>query len=462
MVVLTCLLVSASAMAKSSTLNDYLQQVQDANPNLQAAKAAAERAQFQVRPASTWDDPFIAAGVDEKPFDGSMGGVKRYQISQTIPFPGKNSARSAIASLEADSVESDVETTARQVRVLATQVYFKTYLNQKAIDLNRELQRILKTIADSSKARYQSGTSGHHEWLLSQVEFNILEVGRLRLLREQKSLSAVFNEMRNQPVQTDVPELSFEYKEPTVPTPPAPDFSSQPELRSIDLFVKQAAEEERLAKLSYFPDFVLQGMMMEPDPEMMDEKKNWGVMLGVNLPIFFWRKQSDLAQAAYAQKRVAEFERQSLMNRISAEWLEAQEQLKTSKDVVKLYQASVLPSTRLAVQNAKTSYSARKLSLDQYLDSLKVQRMQEIELLAAQMDVYLSDLRLRDLLSSPPLIRLSPSRPSLFGGGAMGADSDMGSMGSGTVNMGSGMSGPTRRTKSSGTKGSGSSGMEGM
>ncbi|KYG67983.1 hypothetical protein AZI87_01545 [Bdellovibrio bacteriovorus] len=461
MIATLCLALSASAGAKAGALEDYLTQVQEANPTLQAAKAAAEKAQFLVRPASTWDDPFIAAGVDEKPFDGSMGGVKKYQISQTIPFPGKNSARSAIATHEADSAKSDVETAARQIRVLATQIYFKTFLNQKAIELNRDLHQILKTVADSSKARYQSGTSGHHEWLRSQVELNILEVEKLRLQREQKSLTAVFNEMRNQPAQAAIPVLAFEYREPASP-PAQPDLSAQPELRSIDLYLKRASEEERLAKLSYFPDFVLQGMMMEPDPEMMDEKKNWGVMLGASLPLFFWRKQSDLSQAASAQKRVADFERQSLVNRISAEWLEAQEQLKTSKDVVKLYLSSVLPSTRLAVQNAKTSYSSRKLSLDQYLDSLKVQRMQELELVAAQMDVFLANLRLKDLLSSPPLLRLSPSRPSLFGGDSMGSDAGMGSMGSGTVNMGSGISGPTRKTKSGGTRSNDGSGMEGM
>lgn len=454
-----CLALCFEAVAKAGSLEKYLAQVQEANPTLQAAKAAAEKARAQVRPASSWDDPFFAAGVDEKPFDGGMGGVKRYQISQTIPFPGKNSARAAIATHEAESVTSDIETTARQIRVLATQIYFKTFLNQKAIDLNQELLRILKTVADSSKARYQSGTSGHHEWLLSQVELNILAVEKLRLLREQKSLQAVFNEMRNQPVQTEILDLSFEYTEPSGSVSQSPDWSTQPELRSLDLVVQQAAEEERLSRISYFPDLVLQGMMMEPDPEMMDEKKNWGVMLGVTIPLFFWRKQSDLAQAASAQKRLVEFERQSLMNRISAEWLEAQEQFKTSKDVVQLYQTSVLPSTRLAVQNAKSSYSSRKLALDQYLDALKVQRMQELELIAAQMDVQLADLRLKDLLSSPPLIRLSPLRPSLFGGGSMGSESGMGS---GTVNMGSGMSGPTRRTKSSATKGNTGSGMEGM
>jgi outer membrane protein TolC len=454
-----CFLLSTHALANGLTLTDYLRQVQDANPTLQAVKAAAEKAQFYARPASTWDDPFIGLGIDEKPTDGGIGGVKRYQISQTIPFPGKNSARSAIASYEAESAKSDIETSVRQIRVLATQIYFKTYLNRKAIELNQELHGILQTIADSSKARYQSGSYGHHEWILSQVELNILEVEELRLLREKKSLTAVFNEMRNQPVQTNLPNLSFEYKEPPGTVSQSPDWSTQPELRSIDLSARQASEEARLAKLSYFPDLVLQGMMMDPQSEMMSEKKSWGVMLGMNLPIFFWRKQSDLADAASAQKRIAEFERQSLRNRVSTEWLEAGEQLKTSKDVVKLYQTSVLPSSRLAVQSAKTSYSARKLSLDQYLYSLKIQRMQEIELMAAQMDVYLSDLRLKELLSSPTLIRLSPGRPSLFGGGSMGSYSDMGSA---TVDMGSRMSGPTRRTKSAGTRSTGGSGMEGM
>ncbi|MBK7961768.1 MAG: TolC family protein [Bdellovibrionales bacterium] len=75
------------------------------------------------------------------------------------------------------------------------------------------------------------------------------------------------------------------------------------------VFVSQAENERRLAKLSYFPDFVIQGMAMYPSPEMMEEKSNWGVMIGINLPLYFWRKQSELSTAASIDKEAAILEK---------------------------------------------------------------------------------------------------------------------------------------------------------
>ena len=110
-----------------------------------------------------------------------------------------------------------------------------------------------------------------------------------------------------------------------------------------------------------------------------------------------------------------------------------------------LYKSTVIPTTNLAVQNAKSGYATRRLPLTQYLETLKVQRTQELEYLGAQIDVELARTRLKELLSSPPILRFAPSKPSLFGGGQMGGAS----MGSDTVNMGRGMSGPTRKSKGS-------------
>lgn len=448
------------ALAKDLGLGEYIQQVQSANPSLRAAQAAAQKSESLIRPSSTWEDPFIAVGVDEIPFDKEeMGSVKRYQVSQAIPFPGKNSARSAIARHQAEAAKSGAETTSKQLKVLATQIYFKTYLSQKAVQLNEDLIKILQSVADSAKAKYRSGSLSHHELLLAQAELAIFEVEKLRLQRDQKSLQAIFNELRNEPGRTLIGELDYQYTEPKIKEDSTDLLNQQPEIKSLTSLVHQSNEEERLAKLSYFPDLVLQGMMMEPSPDMMGERKNWGVMVGVSLPLYFWRKQNDLLDAARFQKQVAEFEKQSLLNRISTERLEAQEQLKTSLDVVKLYKNSVLPATRLALQNARTSYVARSIPLDQYLEVLKVNRNQELEYLASQMDVSLAETRIHELLSNPPLIRLSPGRPSLFSGGMSTMEN---SIGSGAVNMGSGMSGPARKTKTqSPSQGSGG-GMEGM
>lgn len=458
------LLTFPNLFSYGASLSEYVDEVVKANPNVMAARLTAEAARLGIDPASSWEDPFVAIGRDEIPVSGGMGYMTRYQISQTIPFPGKNSARSKIATYQAESASQDAETVLRQIKILATQIYFKAYLNQKALELNKNNRDIVTTITNSLKARYKSGASGHHEWVLSQVESSILEVEKLKLLREKKTLQALFNELRNKPSLEVIGELSFDADKLIDKKSLENDFSNnQPELKSLDYFINQTKEEERLAKLSYFPDFVLQGMMMEPSPEMMEmgEKKTWGFMVGVSIPLYFWRKQNDLVQSASASRRAAEFQRQSLYNRLSAEWTDAQEQLKTSKDVVELYRSSVIPSTNLAVKNARTDYAARRLPLSSYLNTLKIQRTQEIELIAAEMDLYLAHLRAQQLLSNPPLLRLSPGRPSLFGIGEMGS-SDMDNMASDNVNMGGAMKLPTTRKSKSQQMNNGGGSMEGM
>lgn len=388
-----------------------------------------------------------------------MGSVSRYQISQTIPFPGKLSARESAAENRANSAKSDSETLDREITVLATQAFYRLYYNQNAVILNERFTNIIEGIANSAKVRYKVGDSGHHDWLLAKIELSVFKVEKLRLLREQKAIQAVVNELRDRPADIAIGAISPQFSNADIKEDEISTLENQPELKSLEYVLNQSESEKRLAKLSYFPDFVIQGMSMYPSSEMIEEKSNWGIMLGINLPLYFWRKQSELSKAASIDKETVILEKRNIENRLNTELLDAREQFKTARDVAKLYEAEVIPTTNLAVQNAKSSYTTRRVALAQYLETLKAQQTQELEYLAAQIDVELARTRLKELLSSPPLLRLAPAKPSLFGSGGMGSSS----MGSDTVNMGRGMSGPTRKSKaSSGPSNSGGSGMGNM
>lgn len=452
------LFFSNPAYADSLTLEEYLAAVEKANPSIESAGFRAMALENRIDPAGALEDPFIAAGIDEVPFGGGSEYVMRYQISQAIPFPGKLAAKAAIAKDKAHSARSDAETLNREVRVLATQVFFRAYYNQKALELNGKLKNIIDGTIASTKSRYQTGDEGHHELLLAKIELSTLDVDELRLKREEKTLQAIINELRGAPAEESLAPLAVAFSGRDMEESDLPLLPNQPELRSLDSFVAQAEKEEHLAKLAYYPDFVIQGMAMDPGPDMMDAHSNWGVMVGVNIPIYAGRKQSGLLRAAKNDREAAIRERSSLENRLHTELLSAREQFRTARDTAELYKSTVIPTTNLAVKNAKSSYAAGRLKLDDYLDTLKAQRTQELEYLAAQIDVELSRTRLRELLSAPPLLRLAPAKPSLFGGADMG-----GGMASDTVNMGQGMSGPTRKSRaSSGPGDSGSSGMGGM
>lgn len=450
----TAFLVGSVSFGNDLSLQEYLSQVKQANPILRSSAMRAESLAHRIKSAATLDDPFIAAGVDQIRFDGEMGSVTRYQISQNIPFPGKFSAKSDVAESRANSAKSDTETNSREITVLATQAFYRYFYSQKALELNERLKNIVENTVGSAKARYKTGETGHHDWLLAKVELSIFEVEKLRLSREQKTILAVLNELRDQPAATPIGIISPQFSKRDLEESETSSLENQPELKSLDFFISQAEGEKKLSKLSYFPDFIIQGMAMYPSAEMMDEKSNWGLMIGINVPLYFWRKQSELSVAASIDKEVAVLEKKNVENRLNTESLDAKEQFKTARDVAALYESTVMPATHLAVQNAKSGYATRRLPLTQYLESLKVQRTQELEFLAARIDVELARTRLKELLSSPPLFRLAPVRPSLFGAGVMGGAG----MGSDTVNMGRGMSGPTRKSKdtSSSSESSGS------
>ncbi len=436
-----------SDTVKAVTLDEFLDEVVKANPNIQAALLRAQAFAHKVKPTATFDDPFIAIGKDQIPFDGSMGSVTRYQISQTIPFPGKLGAKSDIAEDRAKSSLSDAETTKREIFILASQTYYRAYLNQQAIVFNEKIKNILENAVESTKARYKSGDSGHHEWLLAKIELDIIEVEKIKLQRERDALLSILNELRNKPSNSILGLLEVKFTNIDEQKNDSSILRDQSELKSLNFQLSLSEKEEKLARLTYFPDFVLQGMAMKPSSDMMNEKSNWGVMVGINFPLFFWRKQSELISAAGKDREAAIMEKTNLENRLNSEMIDAKLQLKTSRDVVSLYRDSIIPTTTLAVQNAKSGYISKRLPIGQFLETLKIQKTQELEYLAAQIDVEIAKTRLNNLLSSPPILRFAPNRPSLFSGGTMG--SAMQTTGSDTVNMGQGMSGPSRKSKSS-------------
>jgi outer membrane protein TolC len=441
-------------------LQAFLSQVSEANPAIQAAQSRHSALQNRIKPAASLDDPFIAAGIDEVPFGEHRAQVFRYQISQAIPFPGKLSAREAIAKHRAEFAEQGTETLRRELTVIATQFFYKAHYIDEAIALNRELRRLVDNSVLSAKANYQSGGTDHHDWLLGKIEAANLDVEHSKLSREQNSIRALMNELRGRAPDELIGRMVVRPPADSINAERNIDLKNQPELKALDYQYEQAESEYKLAKLAYYPDFVVQAMAMEPNGGGMDATpSNWGIMVGVNVPLYFSRKQSKLAAAAQDEQRAVEMDRRYLTNKLNTEIVNARQQLASAKDVVRLYESDVIPATELALSDAKSAYAAQRLELKRYLDILKIYQTQKLELVAAQADIELARTRLKELLSSPPLMKIAPSRPSLFGGSDMGGTME----GPDPVSMGGGMTaGKNVKKNTSAPTSGGSAGMGGM
>lgn len=448
---------AAYAVEGELDLDTFLSQVSASNPALQAAQNRRSALENRIKPAASLDDPFIAAGIDEVPFGEYRAQIFRYQISQAIPFPGKLDARESIAKHKAEFAGQGTETLRRELTVIATQLFYKAHYIDDAIALNRELRRLVDTSVQSAKAKYQAGDPNHHDWLLGKIEIANLDVEHHRLIRERNSIHVLMNELRSRAPDEVIEPMVVSFTKNT-PVDNGVDVKNQPELKALDHQFEQAQNESRLAKLAYYPDFVVQAMAMEPNGGMGDEKSNWGIMVGVNVPLYFARKQSKLAAAAEDEQRAVEMDRRYLLNKLNTEIVNARQQLASAKDVVHLYESEVIPATELAVSAAQSAYAGQRMELKRYLDILKVYKTQKLELVAALTDIELARTRIRELLS-PPLMKIAPNRPSLFGGGDMGGAMES----SDPVTMGGGMAVGKNVKKNTSAPASGvASGMGGM
>ncbi len=449
----------------SLQLQDYLQEVIAANPNLKSAQFQAEAMQYKIKPAGSLEDPVIGIGPDDIPLEGGGGNVIRYQINQIIPFPGKPITRSKIAKAKAEAANSDVETTRRQLILFATQVFYKTCLNQEAIRLNDETQKLIRVLIDTSKSRYETGGGTHHEWLLGKAELGVFETEKLKLLREQKALKALLNELRSQEPSTALGVLKPHFTPANARRMPAePPLENQPERKALGQLAEAAKLEKSFAKMGYSPDFMLQSMFTQR--QGLEEPSTWGLMVGLNLPVFAYRKQSHWVQAAEKEKQVSLSEQKSIENKLKTEIVQAREQFQTALDIVKLYGATVIPQTRLALQSAQTNYATGNIPASSVLNLARIRLTQELELFAAKVDLEIAQLRMKELLSSPPIERFAPASPTLFFPEPMGGGMKGNGMSGSAAGMGRGISGPAgqpQRVDQQNIQRSGSStGMGGM
>ncbi len=471
---------------RALTLNEYLERVKKSNPSILAMQARTDSVRARANASGSLQDPFFAVGFEEIPMGETKAGMRRYQISQTIPFPGKLAASTRVAESQAESTKYDTDTIVREHVVLATQIYYRLYFSKNEALLNEQTADFLKSTLESAKSGYKTGGADHHNMLLANIELSNLEVEKLKLSRATRSLEAIFNELQNEDPSKAVPELSVEFsKESDINSSP---IQSQPEISSLLATASTAEAKLKQARLSYYPDFVIQGMLMQPTGSMKggsndamvedsmnedpvvatsaveDPKTTWGIMIGVNLPIYFWKSQANLVSAARHELDAANLQIKSLENKLKREQIDAAQELQSLLDVVSLYVKSVLPATELATNNAKSAYINKRLPVSEYINVLQIKKIQELELLAARIDVELVKLRIREPLSSPPILRLGPVKPSLFGGSSMTPSSMSGMGPSRSINMGAGMSTPKQNSgdmNSPVDTGSGSS-MEGM
>src|ERR1700676_1993884 len=165
-------------------LRDLLNEAEQNNPQIAAARQGWEAAKQIPSQVSTLPDPqFTVQQVNvgsPRPFAGYTNSDFAYfglGVSQDFPYPGKLRLRGETAKRDADVVQQQYESVRRSVLAGIKAVYFQLSYLSKTLGILESDGQLLGQVEKAADARYRSGMGNQHDLLQAQLE-------RTKLLRE--------------------------------------------------------------------------------------------------------------------------------------------------------------------------------------------------------------------------------------------------------------------------------------
>ncbi len=352
--------------AKLQTLIDAAQ----SNPTLKSADAKVQASADFAKAQKSLDPPTVAVEFYQAPIASFPDPFKNqteydYSIQQMIPFPGKLGAMAKAENKRTDMLKADRKTEEQDLVRNVKSLYFDLYLKNRQIEINRETKTLVRGFVDIARKQYEVGVGKQSDILRAQTELLTLGNDSIVLVQERKSMEGVLNALCNKPVSSEIgfiPEI-----DPVLPTFELDKLmalarKNRPELESMQTGIEMQQAERLAARKEYLPDFMVRGMYKQ----MMQGGDDWSLMLGATVPIAPWShgKISSGIDRTGANIRMAQGERENMINMIASEVNDALLKVESAKERLMLSRESVIPQAEQTLakrigglQNGKTGVS---------------------------------------------------------------------------------------------------------
>jgi cobalt-zinc-cadmium efflux system outer membrane protein len=367
-------------------LRDLLQEAEQNNPQIQAARQGWQAAKQVPTQVSTLPDPqFNLQQVNvgsPRPFAGFTNSDFAYiglGVSQDFPYPGKLRLKGEIAKREADVSQQQYESVRRTVLTDVKAVYFQLAYLSKTLGILESDGQLLQQVEKAADARYRSGMGNQQDLLQAQLERTKLlrEITRHHL--EVAKLEAQLKELLNrsqsssdiEPADLSETALPYTYEELLAATK-----AQNPQIAGAEKMVERQKLQVDLAHKDFYPDFNLQYMWQRTDPTQF--RAYYMLSVGVRVPIYRSRKQRpELAQAeAELSRSHSELEGQS--QQIASELRVQYDTAQQTADLLKIDEKGLLPQARAEFQAGVAAYQNNRQDFQALLASfLDVLRLEE-------------------------------------------------------------------------------------
>ncbi len=365
--------------AKAPALGSLIGEALQNNPELRAAAKETEAAGERVRPAGALEDPMLEAGllnVPIQPFrlnreDMTM---KMLGLSQKLPYPGKRALREQVAAKDAETLGYGLrETTNRVVRDVKL-AYFDLALTDETVRLLQSNRLILEQFLRIAEGRYAVGQAAQADVLKAQTQLGRMSEELVRMERERPVMEAELVRLLGRrgnalPIAVELPSL----REAALNLESLQEAAlrERPQLLGLQSAIERSAKTLELARKEAQPDFDLRFSYGQRDRDLagMPRDDLVSFTVAMNLPV--WRAdkiEPRIAEAQALREQTLEMLR-AQQNEVLARLRQQVAVTEQSRKSVHLYQTTILPQARLAVEATLAAYKVSRADVLMLLDS---------------------------------------------------------------------------------------------
>lgn len=356
-------LPAGPAPADVLDLGEVLELARRDNPRLRALRAAAEGATYREPDASTLPDPtfqigLMNFGLPDFNTGMAMSMAPSVQLMQMVPFPGKLGLRGKIAGFSASMASATAEEAWWEVRGVASALFYDLYALDRRIEVMRETLSLLQDFQQVAKAMYAAGSGRQADVLRADVEVARLDGDIRQMAAMRAGKASRLNAVVDRPAATDVPSPALGALPTRLPDPTVLEVwarENRPVLVRARLGIERAQSRSELADKQIWPDITI-GLSYGQRDRGSGAERMASAMLGFNLPIHAGRRQYAMRDEAAAMRRLADAELQGREADVNASIGVLLAELERARSLTELYRDEVIPTARVTVESAFSSY----------------------------------------------------------------------------------------------------------
>lgn len=350
--IIGCLLLFPIGL-QAQTLDDYLKEASENNPNLKSSYATFEASLQRVSQVNALPDPTISFGYFISPIETRVGAQQaKLSLSQMFPWFGTLKAKEDVAILRAEAKYNEFLDDKNELFYKVKKAYYPLYEIKKHILLMEEYLAILETYKQLATTSVSNGKASMTDVIRVDIMINDMKTD-IRLLEDKLTPYTIsFNRLLNRPDSSVIIvidslspiTINNQYRRDSL-------LTSNPMLMAIDSKIEATNSMVEVAKKSGLPKF---GVGLDyafiserTDINVPDNGKNaFMPMVSMSLPIFRGKYKASVEEAQLI-KTSLEYKRVNIENTLFSNYEMAWYELEKAEQLVTLYNSQMVKTEQM-------------------------------------------------------------------------------------------------------------------